>query len=77
MGHEQARLFFKGKQLWIENLGRVNATHIAYYNHQGQLQYKSLKNSRPWALANNDQIVLCYAPQLGPYITLKFKNQVE
>lgn len=74
ISRRHARIYLRGGQFWIEDLGSVNGTFIVYTDPYGKAQYKRLSPKNPWALQDNDLVALCFDNTLGPYVTFKFQK---
>lgn len=64
-----ARIFSRGGQFWVEDMGSLNGTFVS----QDPSNFQKLAPKSPRELRDNDLIALCYNSSLGPYMTLKFK----
>ncbi len=75
ISRRHAKVFSRDGRYWIQDLGSQNGTFVMYLDEKYTPHYTKLRPHDAYSLAHNDVIVLCYLPQQGNYVELKFQSQ--
>jgi len=74
ISRRHAKVFSRDGRYWIQDLGSHNGTFVMYLDAEYTPQYTKLQPYDAYSLEHNDVIVLCYSPQQGNYVELKFQS---
>jgi serine/threonine protein kinase len=74
ISRRHAKVFSRDGRYWIQDLGSQNGTFVMYLDEEYTPHYTKLRPHAAYSLEHNDVIVLCYLPQQGNYVELKFQS---
>jgi len=74
ISRRHAKVFSRDARYWIQDLGSQNGTFVMFLDEEYTPHYTKLRPHTAYSLEHNDVIVLCYLPQQGNYVELKFQS---